>query len=210
MAKAPRAGHVKTRLASVCTCAQVVALYRALIEDTIALARTVGVSVAVVCPTGDAEEIRAWLPSDVRVVEQCGEGLAEGLASAFELLCEPARPVIAINGDSPHLPPAVLVGAFEALADHDLVFGPSEDGGFYLVGGSRAHAGLFDPIAMGTGAALEVLVAQGRGLGLTAAVSEEWYDVDVPTDLERLARELRARPESAPRTAALLSQWTNV
>jgi len=123
MAKAPRAGHVKTRLSSVYPPALVVQLYRALIEDSIALARTVGVSIAAVCPADDAEKIAAWLPSDVRVVPQRGQGLAAGLSSVFERLCEPPRRVIAFNGDSPHLPPAVLESAFAALADHDLVFG---------------------------------------------------------------------------------------
>ena len=142
MAKAPRAGHVKTRLASVLPSALVVQLYRALIEDTIALARTIGISIVVVCPAGDAEEITAWLPTDVRVAPQGGQGLADGLASAFALLCEPPHRVVAFNGDSPHLPSDVLHAAFAMLADHDLVFGPCEDGGFYLVGATRAHAGL--------------------------------------------------------------------
>ncbi|MDQ6887422.1 MAG: DUF2064 domain-containing protein [Gemmatimonadota bacterium] len=207
MAKAPRAGHVKTRLASVFPSAVVVQLYRSLIEDTIALARTVGVSIVVVCPAGDADEITAWLPSDVRVAPQRGLGLADGLASAFELLCEPPRRVVAFNGDSPHLPPAVLESAFAALADHDLVLGPCDDGGFYLVGATRTHAGLFDPDVMGTGSALDGLIAQTRRLGLSSAVTSEHYDVDAPADLARLARELLGRPERAPRTAALLAQW---
>jgi rSAM/selenodomain-associated transferase 1 len=207
MAKAPRAGHVKTRLASACPSAMVLPLYRALIEDTIALARTVGAGIAVVCPAGDAEEVGAWLPSDVRVVSQRGEGLADGLASAFELLCDPPRRVVAFNGDGPHLPPAVLDAAFAALADHDLVFGPCDDGGFYLVGATRTHAGLFDPHAMGTGSALAAIIAQTRRLGLSSAVTAEHYDVDVPADLARLASELLIQPERAPRTAALLAQW---
>ena len=207
MAKAPRAGHVKTRLASVCPSALVVQLYRALIEDTVALARAVGVSIAVVCPAADAEEITAWLPSDVRVAPQRGHGLADGLTSAFEFFCEPPRRVIAINGDSPHLPPAVLESAFSALADHDLVFGPCDDGGFYLVGATRTHAGLFDPQAMGTGSALDALIAQTQRLGLSSTVTAEHYDVDVPADLARLSSELMTRPERAPRTAALLAQW---
>lgn len=207
MAKAPRAGHVKTRLASACPSAGVLPLYQALIEDTIALARTVGAGIAVVCPAGDAEEVEAWLPPDVRVVSQRGEGLADGLASAFELLCDPPRRVVAFNGDGPHLPPAVLDAAFAALADHDLVFGPCDDGGFYLVGATRTHAGLFDPHAMGTGSALAALIARTRRLGLSSAVTAEHYDVDVPADLARLASELLTRPELAPRTAALLAQW---
>lgn len=207
MAKAPRAGHVKTRLVSSFPAAWVVQLYRALIEDTIALARTVGVHIAVVCPVGDAEEITAWLPSDVRVVAQRGQGLADGLASAFELLCEPPLRVIAFNGDGPHLPPTVLEAAFAALADHDVVFGRCDDGGFYLMGATRTHAGLFDPHAMSTGSAFDALIAQTQRLGLSSSVTAAHYDVDVPADLARLASELLARPERAPRTAALLAQW---
>ncbi|HET7565095.1 MAG TPA: DUF2064 domain-containing protein, partial [Gemmatimonadaceae bacterium] len=187
--------------------AEILPLYRAFIEDTIALARTVCANIAVVCPLGDGDELAAWLPSDVRVVPQRGQGLADGLASAFELLCEPPRRVIAFNGDGPHLPPAVLDAAFAALADHDLVFGPCDDGGFYLVGATRTHAGLFDPYAMGTGSALAALIAQTRRLGLSSAVTAEHYDVDVPADLARLTKELLTRPERAPRTAALLAQW---
>ncbi|MEP7087720.1 MAG: glycosyltransferase, partial [Gemmatimonadota bacterium] len=75
------------------------------------------------------------------------------------------------------------------------------------VGGTRAHAGLFDGLAMGTESALDALVEQAGRLGLTAAVTEECYDVDVPADLERIAGELRAWPARAPRTAALLAEW---
>ena len=209
MAKAPRVGRVKTRLASVCPSAWLVQLYRALIEDTIALASTVGVNIAVVCPADDVEDLTAWLPADVRVTPQRGVGLAEGLASAFELLCGAGRRVIAFNGDGPHLQPAVLEAAFAALTSHDLVFGPCDDGGYYLVGATRPHAGLFDPHAMGTGSALDVLIARTRQLGLSSTMSAEHYDVDVPADLARLAAELLARPERAPRTAALLahSEW---
>ena len=210
MAKAPRAGHVKTRLASVYPAALVVQLYRVLMEDTIALARSAGVSIAVVCPADDADEIAAWLPSDIRIVPQRGRGLADGLASAFEFLCDPPRRVIAFNGDSPHLPPAVLESAFSALEEHDVVFGPCADGGFYLVGATRTHAGLFDPHAMGTGSALDALVARTQRLGLSSMFTPAHYDVDVPADLARLASELLTRPERAPRTAALLEQWTSI
>ena len=209
MAKAPRVGHVKTRLVSVGSPTLVVQLYRALLEDTIDLARTVGASIAIVCPADDADEIAAWLPSDLRVVPQRGRGLAAGLASAFEILCEPPRRVIALNGDSPHLACNVLESAFSALADHDVVLGPCEDGGFFLVGATRVHAGLFDPQSMGTGSALDALILQTRRLGLSSAVNARHYDVDVPADLVRLAHELATRPERAPRTAVLLAEWVS-
>ena len=209
MAKAPRPGHVKTRLGAVYPAALVVQLYQALIEDTIALARSVSARIAIVCPREDAGEITAWLPSDVRVVPQRGHGLADGLASAFEMLCEPPRRVIAFNGDSPHLAPSVLESAFSALADHDVVLGPCDDGGYFLIGATQVHAGLFDPQALGTGSALDALISQTRRLGLSLALTERHFDVDLPADLVRLARELATRPERAPRTAVLLAEWAS-
>jgi rSAM/selenodomain-associated transferase 1 len=208
MAKAPRAGHVKTRLASVYPLEFVVDLYRALVEDSLGLARRIGASIAIVCPAGDTAEMAAWFPDDVRVVPQRGRGLADGLTSCFDVLCDGSRRrVIAFNSDSPHLAPAVLESAFAALWEHDVVIGPCDDGGYYLVGVTRSHAGLFDPHAMGTGSALEALIARTRRLGLSCAVTLEHYDVDLPSDLTRLARELAAEPARAPRTAAVLATW---
>ena len=207
MAKAPRVGHVKTRLASVCPSGGVIQLYRALIEDTIALGRAAGATIAVICPANDAQELVAWLPPDVRVEAQRGCGLADGLESVFEIFCDPPRGVIAINGDGPHLPLAVLQEAYAALAKHDLVFGPCDDGGYYLVGATRPHAGLFESHTMGSHSALDSLIAQARRLELSSTVTAEHYDVDVPADLARLAKELSTRPERAPKTAAVLAGW---
>ncbi|MEO6528727.1 MAG: TIGR04282 family arsenosugar biosynthesis glycosyltransferase [Gemmatimonadaceae bacterium] len=207
MAKAPRPGHVKTRLASTGTPAFVVELYRAFIEDSIALGERVGARVALVCPPDDADEISAWIPSRVRVVRQHGRGLAEALSSSFEMLCAQSERVVAFNGDSPHLGPAVLESAFAALVDHDIVAGPCDDGGYYLVGATKAHPGLFAPASLGTGSALESLLAQAGHRGLSSYLTTPHYDVDVPADLARLADELLAAPERAPRTAGVLRAW---
>ena len=125
------------------------------------------------------------------------------------MLCEPPRRVIAFNGDSPHLAPSVLESAFSALADHDVVLGPCDDGGYFLIGATQVHAGLFDPQALGTGSALDALISQTRRLGLSLALTERHFDVDLPADLVRLARELATRPERAPRTAVLLAEWAS-
>jgi glycosyltransferase A (GT-A) superfamily protein (DUF2064 family) len=115
--------------------------------------------------------------------------------------------VIAIDADSPHLPAAVLEAAFAALDGSDLVVGPTEDGGYYLVGASAAHPGLFDAAPLGTSSACDALCEGARSRGLSVAVARVWYDVDVAADLLRLAAELRAEPARAPRTAALLASW---
>ena len=207
MAKAPRVGQVKTRLAPAIPVEMILELYRTLVEDSVDLARQVAF-VAVVCPAEDAPEIAEWLAADGRAIPQRGRGLADGLTSCFEVLCaDRPRPVLAIDGDSPHLAPVVLETAFEALEDHDVVIGPCEDGGYYLVGANRPHAGLFEHEAMGTVSACQALLAATRRLGLSSAIMSTQYDVDVPADLARLANELARHPERAPKTAALLEAW---
>src|SRR5262249_38151721 len=125
MAKAPCAGRVKTRLEPAVPPDALVALYRCLIEDTVALPRPARAPrVPFVGPRGDGDDIARWL--DIGGVEQEGTGLAAGLASVFpRFLGNGCRRVIAFNGDTPHLPPDTLAGAFALLDRHDLVVGPT-------------------------------------------------------------------------------------
>ena len=97
--------------------------------------------------------------------------------------------------------------AFEALTGHDLVVGPTHDGGYYLVGAKAAHPTLFDGDGMGTKSALEALLARAHGQQLSVASTDPFYDIDVESDLTRLAEELRLAPARAPRTAAWLKHW---
>lgn len=206
MAKAPRAGHVKTRLSRDYPAETVVELYRCLLADTLALALSLpGVRVAVMAPSDDLSELAPLLPVDVIGVAQRGEGLADALASVFTTFCpEGPRRVIAFNSDSPQLPAHVLATAFDMLLTRDLVVGPTDDGGYYLVGATRAHAGLFDPAPMGTGSALASLLASAGARGLTYGLTEKGFDIDLAGDLTRLSVVLHRRPSSAPRTAAFL------
>src|SRR5258708_15953170 len=136
MAKAPKPGRVKTRLSKTLPPPAVTALYRCLLEDTVALAKSLtSVEVAVMCPESDKEELAALLCNTVQIVAQKGEGLAAGLTSVFRHFTAAGRQhVVAFNSDSPHLAPTVLDSAFEILATHDVVVGPTHDGGYYLVG----------------------------------------------------------------------------
>jgi len=221
MAKAPRPGLVKTRLAQSLSIFAVTALYSCLLEDTVSLAKSLtGVEVAVICPESDTNELKLLLGDSVRVVAQKGEGLAAGLVSVFAHFTTPQSPddagvggqavtrrVIAFNSDSPHLSPSVLDSAFQALAANDLVIGPTDDGGYYLVGAKVAHPTLFENDGMGTSSALERLLARAQALQLSRAITEPCYDIDVVEDLIRLAPELALAPSKAPRTAAWLAEW---
>jgi rSAM/selenodomain-associated transferase 1 len=209
MAKAPKPGMVKTRLNQSLPSPAVLALYRCLLEDTVALAKSLaGVDVAVMCPELDQEELANLLGNTVQVVAQKGQGLAAGLVSVFRhFTAEGRNRVIAFNSDSPHLAPNVLKSAFEILETHDVVVGPTHDGGYYLVGAKADYASLFEGDAMGTQSALERLLGHAKALGLTIGSTEPFYDIDVANDLILLARELRDNPAKAPRTAAWLKAW---
>ena len=214
MAKAPRPGEVKTRLASSLSPAAVSAFYCCLLDDTLALVRSLGdVEVAIMCPESDVNELArlagAQLANnEASVVAQKGEGLAAGLTSVFAHFAEGhQRRIIAFNSDSPHLPRSVLEDAFETLAAHDVVVGPTHDGGYYLVGAKAFHPTLFARDGMGTSSALERLLSRARALELSVSFAAPFYDIDVVDDLTRLAEELRLAPARAPRTAAWLKEW---
>jgi rSAM/selenodomain-associated transferase 1 len=209
MAKAPRLGSVKTRLAESLSVQAVTELYRCLLNDTIALAQLLDhVEIAIMCPASDVEDLSRAVAKTVPVVPQTGEGLAAGLASVFAHFAAPGHEqVIAFNSDSPHLPVSVLESAFDVLAARDLVVGPTHDGGYYLVGASASHSDLFASDGMGTANALEALLTRARALGLSVHLTDPFYDIDVEGDLTRLAAELRLAPARAPRTAVWLKQW---
>jgi uncharacterized protein len=209
MAKAPRTGLVKTRLAKAIPIGAVTELYGCLLDDTLTLARSLrDVEVAILCPASDVEGLTQLTRSTVNVVAQTGDGLAAGLTSVFEHFTARGRKrVVAFNSDSPHLPATTLRSAFETLAKQDVVVGPTHDGGYYLVGAKSAHPGLFESDGIGTQSALEALLARARELQLSAGFTDPFYDVDVEADLVRLAAELRLAPDRAPRTAAWLNGW---
>ncbi|HLW89090.1 MAG TPA: DUF2064 domain-containing protein, partial [Terriglobales bacterium] len=118
MAKAPRPGAVKTRLAASFSPAAVADFYRCLLDDTLTLARSLGdVEVAIMCPGSDVNELERLTGNEANVVAQTGEGLAAGLTSVFAHFAASGRQrVAAFNSDSPHLPRSVLEAAFETLA----------------------------------------------------------------------------------------------
>lgn len=209
MAKAVRPGAVKTRLAACLPLHAITGLYRCLLEDTMALAQSLdGVETAIMSPAADVEDLASLASGGVPVVAQSGEGLGAGLTSVFaHFAAAGRRRIVAFNSDSPHLPASALRQAFDALGSSDLVVGPTHDGGYYLVGGTASHPGLFTSNSLGTNSALEALLARAHGFGLSVRSIDPFYDIDVPADLTRLAEELRLAPERAPRTAAWLAEW---
>jgi uncharacterized protein len=209
MAKAPRLGSAKTRLAQSLPPTAVVELYRCLLDDTVALAKSLDdVDVAIMCPASDVGDLSREASATVPVVAQSGDGLAAGLTSVFtHFAAAGRRRIIAFNSDSPHLPVSVLQSAFQELLHCDIVVGPTHDGGYYLVGTTASRPGLFSGDGLGTTNAFDALLARARALGLSVRLTDPFYDIDVAADLNQLAAELQRVPARAPRTAQWLTEW---
>jgi rSAM/selenodomain-associated transferase 1 len=218
MAKSPRAGEAKTRLAPPLTHAEAARLAACLFADTVSLALGVGAVVVVAYAPADGrtlleETLRAASGGEtlggVRWLEQRGNGLGERLAGVVErAFAEGFGPLLLVGADSPTLPPAFLAAALAELAHGraDVTLGGTADGGYYAVGVREPAAGLFDSVEWSTPRAYAQTARNAARLGLRLSESPRWYDVDTPADLARLRAELSA-DEGARRRAPATCEW---
>ena len=207
MAKAPRPGKVKTRLAPPLTLVESAALNICFLRDTaanIAEVAATAVAAGVVCytPAGDEAAFDGLLPPDFSLILQRGDGFGERLLfAAQDLLSCGFGAVCLIDSDSPTMPRAALQQAVHALAQPGdrVVLGPSNDGGYYLAGLKQPHREIFERITWSTGSVYTETVERARETGLELAELPLWYDVDDGATLALLAEELLdgVRPEFA-------------
>lgn len=211
--KAPRAGVTKTRLTPPLTPDQAAALYEAFLLDTTALALGLGWErVTLIYPPGqgDAEALATLLPAGVTLQAQSGEGLGAALTAAFAAhFAEGFARVVLIGSDNPTLPAAIIERAAAALSGHDLVLGPSSDGGYYLIGMNQPRPALFQGIDWSTAVVYQQTLARARTAGLRVRSIDEWYDVDTVAELRRLRDDLARVPVTvAPATRQALTSIT--
>jgi rSAM/selenodomain-associated transferase 1 len=208
MAKQPVAGQTKTRLSPPLEPTEATALYEAMLRDTIDLvAGPPGTRLAIAITPPDAvDAFRSISPPGTALLPVCGTDIGDCLHQILGgLLAEGYPKAIAVDSDSPTLPAAHLREAIDLLDQTDVVIGPSEDGGYYLIGLRRPQPDLFRDIAWSTKEVTSQTVARAEILGLSVALLPAWYDVDVAADLDRLRRELATLPtEALPHTRRAL------
>ena len=198
MAKAPRAGEVKTRLVPPLTHAEAAALSSCLLRDTAecvsGVAARVGAdTVAVYTPAGTERVFDSLLPEGFSLLTQRGTHLGERLLHAVEDLLQLGYgSVCLINSDAPTLPRALLEAAVAALGrpGERVVIGPADDGGYYLIGLKRAHSRLFADVEWSTDRVCSQTVGRAAEIGLAVELLPAWYDVDDAETLRRLCDEL--------------------
>jgi uncharacterized protein len=212
MAKAPRAGAVKTRLSPPLSAEEAAALSACFLRDTAENIASVaahstdedlsvgtpasdGGSMGLVCytPVGEESAFEGLLPDGFGLIAQRGDGFGERLlAAADDILSCGFGAVCLIDSDSPTLPSEALREAVRELArpGDRVVLGGSEDGGYYLIGLKQAHACVFDQIVWSTASVYAETLERVRTAGLELVELPRWYDVDDEASFVMLEQEL--------------------
>jgi uncharacterized protein len=198
MAKAPVAGHVKTRLTPPLTPEQAAGLNACFLKDTVAsladAAAAAGARwVISYMPPGEEAAFGGILPQGALLLPQRGNGFGQRLLhTADDLFACGFSSVCLIDSDSPTVPTGLFVRAAEELAESGdrVVLGPSDDGGYYLLGLNQRHKHMFENISWSTAAVAQQTRERATQLGLPVISLPTWYDVDEELSLERLRREL--------------------
>ena len=201
VARYPRPGTVKTRLAADLGVEPAHALYCAFLRDLAERLADGPWQVHWLFTPADAP-FAAWLGPGCSATPQCGPSLNLRLLNGFRSLRGRYERVMIMSTDSPQVAPDWVARGFALLDRHDVVLGPCDDGGYYLVG-MRASRDIFSGITMSTPTVLEETLALARRRGLSTALLQRTFDVDDLAGLTALRHWLAGHEHELPRTRAL-------
>jgi len=193
--KAPSPTEVKTRLTSQLSPEDAAYLYRCLVRDTLEVARRLTRAHLVIAYAANREfpDVR-WLDEPPPMFLQHGRSLGERLGHAFRWAFDQrARRVVVMGSDAPEISASWIRQAFGRLARYDVVLGPTEDGGYHLIGLTQPHPELFEEMPWSTPKLLGQTIQRIGQLGLSVACLESVADLDTPEDVSRVMARLNAR-----------------
>jgi len=205
MARHPAPGRVKTRLARVVGTQPATALYRAFVLDL--ADRLAALPYPLTWAIDPPDAPFSTLVAGARCRGQEGADIGERMERAFAAeFASRSGPVAVIGTDAPHLRSEALAETAAVLGrDADVVLGPAEDGGYYLIGLTGPTPALFAGIPWSTRDVLAATLARARDAGLRTHLLPPTFDVDEPEDVVRLAKALARGEAHLPRTAAVLA-----
>lgn len=190
MARMPQLGQVKTRLATSVGDEAALKIYRSLLGTTITNCRPAnsdGYQLgAIVTPSGQTDKFETEYSGLAFYVDQIGADLGDRMTQGFELMFtkKQACRALLIGADIPRLSREHINAAFAALDTNEVVWGPTTDGGYYLIGLNMTRPALFEKIRWGRATVLENSIAVARSLNLSFALLDELADVDTREDLD--------------------------
>ena len=204
-AKEPKKNNVKTRLQPCLQTGSSEGIYKAFFRDVVEIARQIECENKIIAYESENNnpEFISKIAPDFKIIKQTGKDLGERMYQIFWwILHHKAHHVIIIGTDIPTLPPENLQMAFKQLSHHDIVLGPSLDGGYYLIGLKKPHREIFTNIGWGSNQVLNQTVSKINKMHLKAAFIPRWYDVDDQDDLNRLMKELKGKQDKS------IARWT--
>ena len=216
-AKLPAVGRVKTRLTALLTPEEAARLYEAFLRDALeqyaALPAAVRLYLSSSAEDAPADLAADFAPAGVTTHAQRGAGLGARMQQAFiETFAAGFERIVVVGTDHPSLPSVFIEQAFAALEEQlSIVIGPSEDGGYYLLGLNELYPQLFQNMTYSHGEVFSQTLVRVRKTTARLTVLPRWYDVDTPENLRRLACELLVDEQSkaaplASRTRAMMKQ----
>jgi len=136
-------------------------------------------------PAERLRDFEAWVPGE-QLILQCGNGVGERMDNAIrDLLKTGAEKAVLTGADIPELSAEIIIRAFAALDDADVVIGPARDGGYYLIGMKTPHPEIFRNIPWSTEKVYQKTVDIINQMDLSYQTVTTLSDMDRKEDLER-------------------------
>ncbi len=207
-------GRVKTRLAQSIGNEKAAQVYEAFVAATVARLSAIHCTRVLSYSPNDSKTREAFEAAESNgwsLVPQTDGDLGERMAGYFQQqFSEGVDRVVLLGTDSPNVPLVEVQEAFEHLKTSDVVLGPTEDGGYYLVGAAKRVPPIFAEIPWSTPEVLPKTIACLDNEGLSYTTLDPWYDVDEIYDLHRLVEDLRDESETELALQVLLRQILEV
>lgn len=211
-AKIPEPNKVKTRLTTLLSPLDAAALYEAFLLDAIDVYTAMDVDVRIYF-SNPADSIPVHLKQhNASLFEQVGDGLGARMANAFaETFVAGYQEVVIIGTDHPTLPDAFVHQAFSLLEPRrSIAIGPSDDGGYYLLGMNEFYPRIFQDMTYSHEHVFKQTMARIGELDAAINILPIWYDVDTPDSLKQLIQDLQAAQQPLVRTRAVIHKLVQV
>lgn len=201
-AKEPRSAPIKTRLKKVLSFDQRLKLYEAFLRDARQICLEVPRSEKIVAFDSRAyPKMLKQIFKGFVLIRQQGSDLGQRMHHVFCLSKKKGIDMTVILGtDSPDLPVSFVRSAFRSLKRNDLVLGPCQDGGYYLIGLRDPCEELFCAIPWSSSQVFKKTLDRANKIGLKTDILPEWWDVDVPDDIKSLTKRIGKKKKIAKYT----------
>lgn len=207
-------GRVKTRLARSIGNEKAARIYEAFVAATVARLSAIHCTRVLSYWPNDRRTRSAFESAEAQgwsLVPQTEGDLGERMAGYFiQQFSAGTDRVVLLGTDSPNVPLVEVQEAFEHLKTSDVVLGPTDDGGYYLVGAAKRVPPIFADIPWSTPEVLPKTIACLEKEGFSYTTLDPWYDVDEIYDLHRLVEDLRDECEAEPALQVLLKHVVEV